>query len=163
MALRSFASHAAVTLRVRCIPTLERHLVMPLSRAFSAAPAGKHYLKSHEWVEIDGEVGTVGISDFAQSELGEVVYVELPEVGATLEKGATFGVVESVKAASDVYSPVTGEVVEANTELSSNPGLVNSGAFTEGWMLKVKLTKPDEVSELLDESAYSAHVEASAH
>jgi len=95
----------------------------------------------------------------AQSELGDVVYVELPEVGATVTKKETFGVVESVKAASDVYSPVSGEVVEVNEELAGNPSLVNTAAFTEGWMMKVKLSNPSELDALLDPTAYSKSIE----
>jgi len=110
-------------------------------------------------VKPEGDVGVIGISDFAQSELGDVVYVELPEVGSTLEKGETFGVVESVKAASDVYSPVSGEVIETNTVLSDEPALVNSSPFEKGWMLKVKLSNPSDLDSLMDSKAYSSHIE----
>eukprot|EP00854_Cymbomonas_tetramitiformis_P009335 gene9335-11062_t len=112
------------------------------------------------FVTIEDGVGTVGITDFAQSELGDVVYVDLPEVGATVSKKETFGVVESVKAASDVYSPVSGEVVAVNEELADNPALVNSSPFEDGWMMKVKLSEPSETDSLLDASAYKAHCEA---
>lgn len=107
----------------------------------------------------EGDIGVIGISDFAQSELGDVVYVELPEVGSTLEKGEAFGVVESVKAASDVYSPVSGEVIETNPTLSDEPALVNSSPFEKGWMLKVKLSDPSELDALMDSKAYAAHTE----
>jgi len=163
MALRQFASQAVTALRVRSTPLVSsRSFLLPLAQRLYSTENFK-YLKSHEWVNVDGEVGTVGISDFAQSELGEVVFVDLPEVGSALEKGGQLGVVESVKAASDVYSPVSGTVVEANAELSTNPGLINSGAQGEGWMVKVKLEKPEELSELLDASAYEAHVSSLEH
>eukprot|EP00241_Pyramimonas_parkeae_P009900 CAMPEP_0114225206 /NCGR_PEP_ID=MMETSP0058-20121206/534_1 /TAXON_ID=36894 /ORGANISM="Pyramimonas parkeae, CCMP726" /LENGTH=132 /DNA_ID=CAMNT_0001335767 /DNA_START=182 /DNA_END=580 /DNA_ORIENTATION=- len=130
-----------------------------MPRAFSTVPDDRKYAESHEWCKNDGGVSTVGITDFAQSELGDVVYVELPEVGATVTKKETFGVVESVKAASDVYSPVSGEVVEVNEELAGNPSLVNTAAFTEGWMMKVKLSNPSELDALLDPTAYSKSIE----
>lgn len=117
-------------------------------------------MSSHEWAKQDGDVVVVGISDHAQSELGDVVYVELPEVGADVEKDKTFGVVESVKTASDVYSPVTGKVVAINENLKSQPELVNKGAFADGWMLKVTPSDPSELSSLLDAAAYKAHCEA---
>lgn len=121
---------------------------------------GAKYAESHEFVTVEDGVGTVGITDFAQSELGDVVYVDLPEVGATVSKKETFGVVESVKAASDVYSPVSGEVVAVNEWLADNPALVNSSPFEDGWMMKVKLSEPSEMDSLLDASAYKAHCEA---
>lgn len=122
---------------------------------------GFKYAKSHEYVNMDGDVATVGISDFAQSELGDVVYVELPEVGSELSKGETFGVVESVKAASDVYAPVSGEVIEVNESLSDDPSKVNSEPFEGGWMMKVKVTGGGD--DLLDAKAYEAHCESGGH
>lgn len=122
---------------------------------------GFKYAKSHEYVNMDGDIATVGISDFAQSELGDVVYVELPEVGSELTKGETFGVVESVKAASDVYAPVSGEVIEVNETLADDPSKVNSEPFEGGWMMKVKVTGGGE--DLLDSKAYEAHCEAGGH
>mmetsp|Transcript_6552 Transcript_6552/g.12437 ORF Transcript_6552/g.12437 Transcript_6552/m.12437 type:complete len:160 (-) Transcript_6552:630-1109(-) len=157
MALRQFASSAVTMLRVRSsAPSL---ILRTMPRAFSTVPDDRKYAESHEWCKNDGGVSTVGITDFAQSELGDVVYVELPEVGATVTKKETFGVVESVKAASDVYSPVSGEVVEVNEELAGNPSLVNTAAFTEGWMMKVKLSNPSELDALLDPTAYSKSIE----
>ncbi|MBC6481850.1 MAG: glycine cleavage system protein GcvH [Hormoscilla sp. GM7CHS1pb] len=103
------------------------------------------YLESHEYVRIEGEIGTVGISAFAVDQLGEIVFVELPEAGEAVEKGKTFGNVESVKAAEDLYSPVTGTVIECNTEIEEAPEKLNEDPYGEGWLLKVRLKKPDEL------------------
>jgi glycine cleavage system H protein len=116
------------------------------------------YSKDHEWVRRDGDTVTVGISVHAQEQLGDVVFVEVPEVGRTVAKGDAFAVVESVKAASDVYAPVGGEVVEANGALADKPELVNSGAESEGWLCKLKLADPAELEGLMDATAYQALV-----
>eukprot|EP00242_Pyramimonas_sp_CCMP2087_P010741 CAMPEP_0198198376 /NCGR_PEP_ID=MMETSP1445-20131203/1849_1 /TAXON_ID=36898 /ORGANISM="Pyramimonas sp., Strain CCMP2087" /LENGTH=163 /DNA_ID=CAMNT_0043867921 /DNA_START=110 /DNA_END=601 /DNA_ORIENTATION=- len=157
MAMRTFASQCAVALKMRVAPAPYLMLRTAATRAYAGQAVADDckYATSHEWVKVDGDTATIGISDFAQAELGDVVYVELPEVGATMEKGTTFGVVESVKAASDVYSPVTGEVLEVNTELEGSPGLVNTSAFKEGWMVKLKLSNPAELESLLDATAYA--------
>ena len=112
---------------------------------------------------MDGKIGTCGITDFAQSALGDIVFVDLPEVGEEFEMGDSFGSVESVKAASDVYAPVSGQVVEVNTTLSDNPGLVNSDAETNAWFIKVKISDAGELDSLLDEAAYKEHCEKEAH
>ena len=117
------------------------------------------YLETHEWIRVEGDEGVVGISDYAQSELNDVVYVELPEVGDTLEKGDEFGSVESVKAASELYMPVGGQVIAINDELEDSPELVNEDAFGKGWMVRIRLTDPDEVQDLLRADAYQAQVE----
>ena len=117
------------------------------------------YTKDHEYVRLEGDVAVVGISDYAQGQLGDVVFVELPEIGKTVEKGKEAAVVESVKAASEVYAPISGEVVEVNSELEGAPGLVNEDAEGKGWFLKLKVTKPDELSELMDEAAYKAFLD----
>ncbi len=121
--------------------------------------AERKYSETHEWVTLDGDVATVGITDFAQSQLGDVVFLELPRVGQKLNAGESFGVVESVKAASDLYSPVTGTVVEVNSRLSESPELVNGDPFREGWLLRVKAEGglPDN---LLDEAGYARVTEA---
>ncbi|MBP2226874.1 glycine cleavage system H protein [Azospirillum agricola] len=119
------------------------------------------YTKDHEWVRVEGDVGTVGVSDFAQHQLGDVVFVELPDVGRTLEKGKEAAVVESVKAASDVFAPVSGEVIEVNHDLENEPARVNTGAQTEGWFFKLRLSNPSELDGLMDEAAYKAFVEES--
>ncbi|KAK9800733.1 hypothetical protein WJX73_002363 [Symbiochloris irregularis] len=142
-----------------------------VGNALSAAQAsfyatvreGLKYSKSHEWVKVDGETVTIGLSDFAQSELGDVVYVDLPEVGSQVEKEETFGVLESVKAASDLYSPVTGEVTETNQLLTDEPAQVNSSPFDDGWMMKVKLSDTSQLDDLLDQKAYEQHCEESGH
>ncbi len=127
----------------------------------SAIPAEYRYSSEHEWVSpaVDGVV-TVGITDHAQSELGDVVYVDLPEVGATYAAGDSIAVVESVKAASDVYSPVSGEVVEVNEELDAEPGTVNADANGAGWLCKIRLSDPSEVDGLMDAAAYADFCQA---
>tara|TARA_R110000751_G_scaffold2873_5_gene15033 strand:- start:10671 stop:11117 length:447 start_codon:yes stop_codon:yes gene_type:complete len=119
----------------------------------------KKFSKEHEWLEIDGDVATVGITDHAQQALGDIVYVELPEVGKKLAKDGDAAVVESVKAASDVYAPVDGEVVEANEELDANPALVNESPENDGWFFKIKITDASQLDDLMDEAGYKAFVE----
>ncbi|CAO3374033.1 glycine cleavage system protein GcvH [Azospirillum argentinense] len=120
------------------------------------------YTKDHEWVRVEGDVGTVGVSDHAQHQLGDVVFVELPDVGRQLAQGKEAAVVESVKAASDVFAPVSGEVIEANADLENDPSLVNAGAETTGWFFKLRLSNPSELDALMDEAAYKAFVEGQA-
>jgi len=116
---------------------------------------GLYYAESHEWVKIEGEYAYIGITDFAQHQLGNIVYVDMPEVDDEVSQGEEFGAVESVKAASDLISPVTGTVVEVNEKLTDTPELINEDAF-ENWLIKVKLSDPAEVSNLLDSKAYGA-------
>ena len=120
----------------------------------AAYPAGYKYTKDHEWIEIAGDRGKIGITDYAQQQLGDVVYVELPEVGAKLKQGQSFGTIESVKAVSELYSPVTGEVVDVNSQLKNKPESVNSDPFGS-WMIAIKLTNPGESGSLLDAAQYS--------
>lgn len=117
------------------------------------------YTKDHEYVRIDGDVAVVGISDYAQGQLGDVVFVELPEIGKSVTRGKEAAVVESVKAASEVYAPISGEVVEVNSELEGAPGLVNEDAEGKGWFLKLKIADAAELSELMDEAAYKAFLD----
>ncbi|MGI5843591.1 MAG: glycine cleavage system protein GcvH [Candidatus Xenobium sp.] len=122
-------------------------------------PQDLKYTNDHEWIRLNAEIAEVGITHFAQEQLGDIVYVELPAVGATLTRGQTFGVVESVKTVSDLYAPVTGEVVEVNPELLSEsddfkPELVNDDPFGQGWMVRVRLSEPSEIASLLDAAAY---------
>ena len=119
-------------------------------------PSDLRYTKTHEWVRVEGDVATVGITDHAAAELGDIVFVELPEPGQALEQAAPFGVVESVKAVSDLYAPVGGEVLEANAALAASPELVNSDPFGAGWMLRLRLTDPGQLGALLDAAAYDA-------
>jgi glycine cleavage system H protein len=121
-------------------------------------PEDLKYAETHEWVRIDKTIGTVGITDHAQAELTDIVYVELPQVGAKVTAKKPAAVVESVKAASDIYSPVSGEVAEINSDLESNPGLVNTGPYAEGWLFKVRLEEGADLSELKDAAAYSAQI-----
>lgn len=124
----------------------------------STIPEQLRYAASHEWIKIDGDTGTVGISDHAQHELSDVVYVDLPKVGAKIAAGAVVAVIESVKAASDIYSPATGEVVEVNAALVKNPELVNSDPYGAAWLFKLKLSAPAEVNALKDAAGYKAQI-----
>jgi glycine cleavage system H protein len=119
-------------------------------------PKDLRYTKDHEWVRLDGSRATIGITEYAADQLGDIVFVELPEAGRALSQGAVFGVVESVKAVSDLFAPVSGAVVEANAALSGEPELVNSAPYGAGWMLTLEVTDPAEVDALLDPTAYDA-------
>lgn len=112
----------------------------------------------HEWVRVDGDIATVGITDYAQEQLGDIVYVELPEVGRAIERGGAAAVVESVKAASDIYAPVAGDIVEVNQELAGNPGMVNSDPMGRGWFFKLRIAAHEQLDSLMDEAAYKAQI-----
>jgi glycine cleavage system H protein len=116
------------------------------------------YTADHEWLRIEGDVATIGVTDYAQSQLGDVVFVELPKVGRTLKKAEAAAVVESVKAASDVYAPISGEVLEINSDLAGEPALVNSDAAGRAWFFKLKITDRGELGGLMDEAAYQKHI-----
>lgn len=124
----------------------------------SSVPDDLRYSKEHEWVRVEGDTATVGISAFAQEQLGDVVFVELPEKGARVRQHASLGVVESVKAASDVYAPVSGEVLERNVKVIESPELVNSQPYGDGWMVKVRLADKGELGALLSPDDYRAHI-----
>ena len=115
-----------------------------------------YYTKEHEWVQVEGDTGTVGITDFAQGQLGDIVFVEVPEAGREVTQGGEAAVVESVKAASDVYAPVSGEVIESNAALADTPDLVNSDPEGEGWFFKLRLADPSQLEPLMDQDAYRA-------
>lgn len=119
-------------------------------------PQNLRYSQTHEWVRIDGDRATVGISEFAQHELGDVVYLDLPAVGRSYQKGAPFGTVESVKAVSDLYAPVSGEIVETNSALQDSPDKINSSPYEEGWMIVIRMSDPSEADQLLDAAAYES-------
>jgi glycine cleavage system H protein len=119
-------------------------------------PANLKYTKDHEWVSIDGDVATVGITDFAQKELGDIVYVEVETLDQTLDKDEVFGTVEAVKTVSDLFLPLSGEIIEFNEDLESNPENVNSDPYGAGWMVKVKISNPSEIEELLSSEAYTS-------
>lgn len=124
--------------------------------------AERRYTKTHEWLTVDGKTATVGITDFAQAQLGDVVFLDLPKPGRKLTRGETLGVIESVKAASDLFAPVTGTIAAVNDKLSAHPELVNSDPYGEGWLLKVELSG-ELPSDLLDETAYKKVAEAGSH
>ena len=125
-------------------------------------PAELQYTKSHEWIRIEGEEATIGISDYAQDSLGDVVYVELPDVGASFDAGETFGAVESVKAASDLYMPIAGEVLAVNSALVDKPETLNSDPYGEGWMVRIKVAE-DVVGTLMSADAYEKYVDEIKH
>lgn len=120
-----------------------------------SVPSNLKYTKDHEWVSVDGDIATVGITAFAQGELGDIVFVEIETEGETLDQEEVFGSVEAVKTVSDLFMPVSGEILEFNTNLESNPELVNSDPYGEGWMIKVKMSNPDEINHLMDAAGYS--------
>ncbi|XP_077244549.1 glycine cleavage system H protein 2, mitochondrial-like [Tasmannia lanceolata] len=148
MASRLWASRAASFLKISTF-----------HRGFSSVVKDLKYADSHEWVKVDGTSATVGITDHAQDHLGDVVYVELPDVGASVTQGSSFGAVESVKATSDINSPISGKVIEVNQELSNSPGLVNASPYDSGWIIKVEMSKSGEVSSLMDSEQYSKFCE----
>jgi glycine cleavage system H protein len=121
-------------------------------------PSELKYTKEHEWIKIDGDIATVGITDYAQSELGDIVYVEIETVGETLAHGDVFGTVEAVKTVSDLFMPLSGEVIEMNEDLDGAPESVNDDAYGSGWMVKIKLSDPSEVDNLLTADAYQAEI-----
>ena len=123
-------------------------------------PADLHYTKDHEWVRVDGDEATVGITAYAADQLGDIVFVELPDIGKSLAQFAAFGVVESVKAVSDLFAPLTGEVATANDALAGSPELVNSDPYGDGWMVRIRLSERGELDELLDATAYDALIAA---
>ncbi len=118
----------------------------------------RYFTEEHEWIDVEGEIATVGITDYAQGQLGDIVFVELPDEGKTFTRGDDAAVVESVKAASDVYAPVSGEVVEVNSALEDEPALVNSDADEDGWFFKLRITDPEELKSLMNETAYTKYI-----
>lgn len=119
-------------------------------------PSNLKYTKDHEWVSVDGDIATVGITDFAQGELGDIVFVEIETVGETIDKEEIFGSIEAVKTVSDLFMPVTGEIIEMNDEIESSPELVNNDPYGNGWMIKVRISDASELDSLLDAAAYEA-------
>lgn len=117
-------------------------------------PENLKYTNDHEWIRVEGGTGWVGVTDYAQGELGDVVYVELPSPGAKVQQGKSFGTIEAVKAVSDLFAPVSGEVLEANTEVQGNPDVVNKDPYGRGWMVKIRIANPAELANLLDVEAY---------
>ncbi len=121
-------------------------------------PADLKYSKEHEWLRVEGDTATIGISDFAQKELGDIIYVDIDKIGETIGKDEIFGTVEAVKTVSDLFMPVGGEVLEFNENLKDKPELVNSDPYGEGWMIKIKISNADEVAQLMDSAAYGSLV-----
>ena len=125
-------------------------------------PADYRYTKDHEWIKVEGPVGTIGITDYAQSELGDVVFAELPKVGATIKAGESFGTIESVKAVSEIFTPVSGEITEINSKLVDTPEIINKDPHGSAWLVKIRLSDPKEVSALMDAAAYETYIAAQA-
>ncbi|KAL6279718.1 hypothetical protein ACE6H2_016599 [Prunus campanulata] len=159
MALRMWASSTANVLRISSASKAHLSPAFSFSRCFSSVLEGLKYASSHEWVKHEGSVATIGITDHAQDHLGEVVFVELPEAGRSVSAGASFGAVESVKATSDVNSPISGDVVEVNSKLTESPGLINSSPYEDGWMIKIKPSNPSEAESLLGAKEYTKFCE----
>jgi glycine cleavage system H protein len=126
-------------------------------------PSDFRYTKEHEWIKVSGDTGTIGITDYAQHELGDVVFVEMPAVGTRITAGQVFGTVESVKAVSEIYAPVSGEVTEANAALADTPETLNSDPHGAGWLIKIKLDNPAELSSLMDAAAYQGFIFEKEH
>ncbi len=124
-----------------------------------AYPTQYRYTKEHEWIDVKGDIATIGITDYAQHELGDVVFVELPAVGASISAGKVFGSIESVKAVSEIFAPANGQVTEANTALTTKPETVNTDPHGAAWLIKVKLASPSEINSLMDAAAYHAYIE----
>ena len=121
-------------------------------------PENLKYTEEHEWVQLEGDIAVIGVTDYAQGELGDVVFLELPESGVELSQGAVFGTIEAVKTVSDLFAPVTGEVIEVNPDLADQPELVNQSPYGDGWMIKVKLSDPSELEGLFDADHYKDHI-----
>jgi glycine cleavage system H protein len=127
------------------------------------SPADRRYTKTHEWVSLDGDVATIGVTDFAQSELGDITYLDLPDIGTAISENSAFGVVESVKAANDIFSPIDGEVVERNDAAVDAPETVNSSPYGAAWLVKVRITDPAKYDALMDAATYDSFAESAAH
>lgn len=128
-----------------------------------SAPDNLKYTKTHEWIRVDGDVGTVGITDHAQQELGDVTYLELPDAGENIAAGEPFGVVESVKAATDIYAPLDGEVVERNDGVVDSPEVINSSPYDGAWLIKIKIADPSQLDSLMDPVEYSTFADGASH
>jgi glycine cleavage system H protein len=127
------------------------------------APADRRYTKTHEWVAFDGDVATIGVTDFAQSELGDITYLELPEVGDAIALDQAFGIIESVKAANDIFSPVDGDVVDRNEEVVAAPEMINASPYGDAWLVRVRVTDPKQIDVLLTAEQYDELAKSSAH
>ena len=128
-----------------------------------SSPADRKYTRTHEWISVQGDVATIGVTDFAQSELGDITYLELPEVGGSLSQDQAFAVIESVKAASDVYSPVDGEVVERNDDAIAAPERINQSPYDDAWLVRVRMKDTAQINELMDSGAYDEFAQSATH
>lgn len=128
-----------------------------------SSPADRRYTKTHEWVALDGDIATIGVTDFAATELGDITYLDLPDVGTPISEDTAFGVIESVKAANDIYSPVAGEVVERNEAAVDAPESVNSSPYGDAWLVKVRIDDPEKFAALMDAAAYDEFAASAAH
>lgn len=127
------------------------------------SPADRRYTKTHEWVSVDGDVATIGVTDFAQSELGDITYLELPQVGDSIALDQAFGIIESVKAANDIFSPLDGEVVERNEEVLEAPETINASPFEQAWLVRIRVADPQQYEDLMASEEYDAFAKSSAH
>ena len=127
------------------------------------SPTNRRYTKTHEWISLDGDVATIGVTDFAQSELGDITYLELPEVGDAIAANQAFGIIESVKAANDIFSPVDGEVLERNEGVLAAPETINASPFDEAWLVRVRVGDPQQIDALMESDDYEAFAKSAAH
>ncbi len=128
-----------------------------------SSPADRKYTRTHEWISVQGDIATIGVTDFAQSELGDITYLELPEVGGALSQDQAFAVIESVKAASDVYSPVDGEVVERNDDAIATPERINQSPYDDAWLVRVRVSDTAQIDKLMDSGAYDEFAQSATH
>lgn len=128
-----------------------------------ATPADRKYTKTHEWVSLEGDVATIGVTDFAQSELGDITYLELPEIGDAISADQAFGIIESVKAANDIFSPIDGEVVSRNEDALATPETINQSPYDQAWLVRVRVADPQQVEELMAATEYDAFAQSTAH
>ncbi|XP_012261848.1 glycine cleavage system H protein, mitochondrial [Athalia rosae] len=145
------------------VPKKSSFILRGISTSRCMSKTDRLFTEKHEWVEVHGKVGTIGISHYAQDSLGDVVYAQLPDVGTSINQKDECGALESVKAASELYSPVSGKVVEKNVEVESSPGLINTSCYEKGWLFKVELTDPEELKTLMDEKAYDQFLKTDSH
>jgi glycine cleavage system H protein len=131
--------------------------------ALMESPANRKYTKTHEWVAVDGDIATIGVTDFAQSELGDITYLELPEVGDPIAANQAFGIIESVKAANDIFSPIDGEVLERNEEVLATPETINASPFDQAWLVRVRVGDPQQIESLMGSDEYDAFAQSSTH
>ncbi|KAI1285428.1 Glycine cleavage system H protein, mitochondrial [Halotydeus destructor] len=167
LGLKSIAAHSArFIIKQTPLQLIRSPTLRCCAKQFSISSASlteRRYSAKHEWVSLRGDVGTIGISSYAQEALGDVVYVQLPDIGSEVSQNDEVGAVESVKAASEIYTPVSGKVAEVNLQLEDKPGLVNTSSYEDGWLFKLHLSKPEEYKALMDENQYQAYLKEIKH